>query len=109
MNATPTRTFTNRFGTVEVTPLTDFMPVRDIRMTHPVAVANVFDVTTAEQIALVTENRGVQICLHFPLDGLAYLVLHDSPSTAAICRVDVVDFACATAPGDMLEALNRGR
>lgn len=104
----PTK-FTNRFGTVVVTPATDFMPVRGIRKTHPVAVANTFDLTTAEQIALVTENRGLQICPHFPMDGLAYLLLHDTPSTAAICRVEVKDFVCATAPGDMLEALNRGR
>lgn len=101
--------FSNRFGAVEVTPVTDFMPLAGIRKTHPMAQANAFDLTTAEQIALVTENRRVQVCVHYPLDGLAYLVLHDSPSTAAICRVDVKAFACDKAPGAMLEALNRGR
>lgn len=108
MHPVPT-TFTNRFGSVLVTPMTDFMPLAGIRKTHPMAMANAFDMTTAEQIALVTENRGVQVCVHYPLDGLAYLVLHDSPSTAAICRVDVKEFACEGTPGVMLEALNRGR
>lgn len=101
--------YANRFGAVEVTPVTDFMPLAGIRKTHPMAQAHVFDLTTAEQIALVTENRRVQVCVHYPLDGLAYLVLHDSPSTAAICRVDVKASACDKAPGAMLEALNRGR
>ena len=80
--------YANRFGAVEVTPVTDFMPLAGIRKTHPMAQAHAFDLTTAEQIVLVTENRRVQVCVHYPLDGLAYLVLHDSPSTAAICRTN---------------------
>ena len=108
MHPVPT-TFTNRFGSVCVTRVTDFMPLAGIRKTHPMAVAHTFGMTTAEQIALVTENRGVQVCVHYPLDGLAYLVLHDTPSTAAICRVDVKEFACEGTPDAVLEALNRGR
>lgn len=96
--------YANRFGSVEVTPMTAFMPLAGIRKTHPMAQAHAFDLTTAEQIALVTENRGVQLCVHYPLDGLAYLVLHDSPSTAAICRVEVKEFACDDAPSVMLAA-----
>lgn len=96
--------FTNRFGSVKVTPVTDFMPLAGICKTHPMAQAHAFDLTTAEQIVLVTENRGVQVCVHYPLDGLAYLVLHDSPSTAAICRVEVKEFACDVAPSVMLAA-----
>lgn len=99
--------FSNKFGAVELTPVTEFMPVSSIRKTHPQAQANTFDLTTAEKIALITENRKIQICPHFPVDGLAYLVLHDSPSTAAICRVVVEAFECAQSPAEMLADLNR--
>lgn len=100
--------FSNKFGIVEITPVTEFMAVSSIRKTHPQAQANTFDLTTAEKIALITENRRIQICPHFfPIDGLAYLLLHDSPSTAAICRVDVEQFVCTTTPAEMLNELNR--
>jgi hypothetical protein len=105
-HAQPVR-YSNRFGTAEVTPVTPFMPVSSIRKTHPQAQENTFDLTTAEKIALITENRGIQLCPHFPIDGLAYLVLHDSPSMAAICRVNIEDFVCASSPADMIEALSR--
>jgi hypothetical protein len=99
--------YSNRFGTVEITPVTPFMPVSSIRKTHPQAQENTFDLHTAEKIALITENRRIQLCPHFPIDGLAYLVLHDSPSMAAICRVNVLEFSCATSPAEMIETLNR--
>ena len=113
MNLTTTATpspvrMSNRFGSVVLTPVTEFMAVGLIRKTHPQAVANTFDLDTAEKLALITENRRIQICPHFfPIDGLAYVVLHDSTSTAAICSVTIENFVCATPPADMLETLNR--
>ena len=84
------------------------MPVKDIKKTHPQAQANTFDLDTAEKIALITENRRVQICPHlFPVDGLAYLILHDSPSTAAICSVNIEAFVCDTPAAAMIQKLNR--
>lgn len=100
--------FANRFGVAEITPVTESMPIGDIRKTHPMALANTFDIETAEQIALITENRRIQICPRFdPMDGMAYLVLHDSPSSASICSVKVLEFVCGTTPAKMIESLNR--
>lgn len=99
--------FQNEFGSLRVTPVTDFVPVRDIRKTNPHAMANTVDMETAEKIALITKNRKVQICFRYPLDGLAYLVLHDSPSTAAYCQVQIDNFSCEGAARDTIARLNR--
>lgn len=99
--------FTNRFGSVSLTPVSDFMPVGRITKNHPVAQAHAFDMDAAEKIALITGNRGIQICVHYPLDGLAYVVLHDSPSSASICKVDIDAFDCPVPAARMINDLNR--
>ena len=103
-----TVSFSNSYGTVSVTPVTEFMAVSGIRKTHAQAKANTFSLDDAEKIALITENRKIQICPHFmPMDGLAYLILHDSPSTAAICKVEIKNFSCNKSAADEISMLNR--
>lgn len=102
----PSCEVSNRFGSVRIEPVTDFMPIGQITSKDPAAEANGFDLTTAEQIALITENRGIQICFPFPHTNQAFLVMHDSPTSAAICRVSVVEFTSEEVPADILESIN---
>lgn len=49
-----------------------------------------FALEQAEQIALITGNRGIQISFTFDKHNgfyKAYLVHHESPSRAALCRI----------------------
>lgn len=97
----------NEFGVINIEPVTDTMPINQITSIAPEVQGNFFDITTAEQIALITENRGVQICFAYPFDGRGYMVLQDSPSTAAICRVSVEHFHSEHSPAATLEKINR--
>lgn len=99
--------YSNRFGALTLMPVTEFMPIKNIRKSHPQAKANAVDFETAEKIALITENRRIQICFMYPEMVQAYVVLHNSPSTAAYCRVTLEKFECNMSPADMLNDLNR--
>ena len=84
--------FKNRFGLLKLALLTDVMPVRDIRGTN---IDNIhkFPIDQAEQVALITDNRGIQIST-VKADGqwLFYIVVHDSPSTGAVARVETIAY-----------------
>lgn len=98
--------FSNEFGTVSITPVTEFLKVGSIRKTHPQAQANMFDLETAEKIALITENHHIQLCFVLGT-GKCYLVLNNSPSTAAICSVEVETFVCDTSPRDKISQMSK--
>ena len=83
-------TYTNQFGSVRLTPVTEFLPIRSINKNMPEAIAQGITTDDAEKVALVTENRHIQVCFHWPMNGKAYVVLHNSPSAAAICQVEVL-------------------
>ena len=97
----------NPFGRLSIEPVTDFMSVSQICSDHPQAQANAVDLTTAEQVALISGNRDLQVAFAYPFNGRGYVVLHDTPSTAAICRVSVSEFYSDMPPADVLERINR--
>jgi hypothetical protein len=100
--------FSNEFGVVELVPVMEFMTISNINKTHPMVQQNSFDLETAEKIALITENKGIQICCILELNT-AYLVLHNSSSTAAICKVIIKSFLSTEKPSEILNRLNRGK
>lgn len=107
MDTNPVK-FKNEFGALTLTPVTGFMPVSQISSKHPLAAESSFDMETAEKVALITGNRGIQLVLHYPLNNKAFVVLHDSPATAAICSASLEEFQCTGTPAEMLNTLNRG-
>ena len=97
----------NEFGTITFKLVTDHIAVKNINYQMSAVQANDFDIKTAEKIALITGNKGIQIGFAYPLNGRAYMLMHNTPSTAAICHVSVVDFVCPFTPEIMLEKFNR--
>jgi len=62
-----------------------------------------FDLGMAEKIALITENRKIQICfrdLH-----RAYLVYHFTPSEVGLCSYIELDFSSRVTPSKEIERL----
>ena len=100
--------YSNRFGSVEISPVSEVMDVSSICKSNPVAVANEFTISDAEKIALITGNDGVQICPHFfPVTGRAYLILHYSSSTASVCSVRIESFTVSEEPSKIISGLAR--
>lgn len=80
------RTFESEHGHLAIEPVTAFMDVATFRIADEHA-PYLFDMGTAEQIAVITGNRGVQLSFCWPLNGRAYLLLHDGPRRGALCKV----------------------
>lgn len=87
--------FQNKFGAVRFRPIADVQPVRDIRGAN-LDPRCMFDIETAEKIALITDNRGIQLCSFKSADGWrCYVVLHATSSTAAVAEIESLTYAGA--------------
>lgn len=85
--------FSNHFGKLEMTVMSGPMAIKDISFDKCKVVRdNTFSLDDAEKIALITENKSIQIgfCTHDY--ELGYVVLHDGPSTGYLCRANIIDF-----------------
>lgn len=100
--------FENKFGSLQVSLVTEFMPVGKISQEIQEVSDNMFDLNTAEKIALITGNKKVQICMCYPLNGLGYMVYHRNSQEAAVCKVDSIQFSCAMSPAEQIELMARG-
>ena len=101
--------FRNRFGSASVTPIAEPLAINGLSSSNPIAQANMIDMETAEKLALISDNKRIQILFEAPFSGRAFVVLHGTPKTSvAICRVRINAFACAKSPSAMLEELVRG-
>lgn len=87
-----TTQFQNRYGRLEVEPVTPLLQVRNIRgVDYPDDIK--FDLETAERIVLITENRRSQIAFQeWTQNGRAYMIVHTSPSEGYIVRIVSLDY-----------------
>ena len=86
--------YSNRFGTLTLNPVTNYVPVSSIVYCQSVeAQQNTIDIETAEKVALITENANVQLCMPMKL-GLTsgFVIHHKGPSVACVCKVDIESF-----------------
>jgi len=66
------------------------------------------DLNTAEEVALITENRGIQIAFRWitekevPDPKQGYILLHRSPSVVVLTRLSSLDYTHSTGPRDAL-------
>ena len=81
-------------------------------LTNPIAIelgADVFDLETAEKIALITENYAVQLSIGKNDLGAweATLMMHSGPATVAPCKVEIIEFKCEGTPTQAIESERR--
>jgi len=79
--------FQNEYGTAELTPVTDYMPISAINARIPAVQTSLMTLEQAEQLAVISDNVGIQIVVR--LNGSAYVILHNGPSQGAVCRCDI--------------------
>lgn len=95
--------FENVFGCVTFVPVTEAMHVSKIRGAD-LDPGCLFDIETAEKVALITENRHIQLCSFKTVDGWrCYVVLHETASTAAVAKLDALTYVGKT-PAHELQA-----
>jgi len=93
------REYSNEYGRLVLKPVTDVMPVRDVRVDNIPQNAR-FDLETAEMIALISENHGLQLCVK-SAENIG-VVVHETPSTCWVARVQVIEYA-GNRPADEIE------
>lgn len=87
--------FQNRYGRAVLTPVTPVMPLNDIDSSGPEVTDNCINFEQAEQLALISGNRGIQIC--FASFEKIYVIAHETSNTAAVCSVRIEAFQCEAA------------
>jgi hypothetical protein len=85
-------TYKNEYGVLELVPL-EYRDINTVLVTDTPDEYRL-DLETAEKIALITENCGVQLAFGDSSLGLkqAIVVHHSGPRTVAVCRVHSLDF-----------------
>lgn len=101
--------YKNSFGEVMLTPVMNYIPVKDISAKKcSQSTENLITIDDSEKVALITENKDIQVSF---LSGnelnSAYVIHHNSPSTAAICAVNIIHFDTNdnTSPADKINEL----
>lgn len=83
--------YQNRYGSLQLTPASDYMSVSKI--SHKIApIGCAFSIATAEEIALITDNRNIQISFIPGNMHVCYVMHHISTSMAAICQIVSMEF-----------------
>jgi hypothetical protein len=98
--------YKNRYGTVELEIMTESYPVSAIRSTM-VPEEYMIDIDTAEAVALITENRHLQMSSK---DLRKYYILfHNNASSVQIVRIKSLSLIEGVNPRQEIATLNRGR
>ncbi|MCF2902480.1 hypothetical protein L1267_19090 [Pseudoalteromonas sp. OFAV1] len=94
--STQSAVFSNQYGKVILTPVTEFMPVSRISYEKITQVAdNLQSITDLEKVALITENKYTQSCFPMALNFKhGYVVLHNKKNMrqACVCSVKIESF-----------------
>lgn len=98
------REYRNTFGAATLTPVTEFMPVREMRA-EVVPVGAFIAIDDAERLALITDNRRVGVSCTWPLSDNFYALKYSCPSRAAVCRVEITEFRTpgGVSPAEQIE------
>lgn len=84
-------TYKNKYGYLEFDVVGEYQDVTKISSKR-VDAEFFFDISTAEKIALITNNKDIQLCFTYPTNGTAFLVHHKSSGIAAVCRITKIEF-----------------
>jgi hypothetical protein len=96
--------FANEFGTLQFRPLSEPQPIAGIRGATLDA-ACTFDLETAEKVALITENRRVQVApFKTPAGWRFYAFLHETVNTGAVAQIESLEYIGGTPSNEIEKA-----
>ena len=100
--------YKNKYGSLELELMEDYKDIKGVRgKDYPDDVK--FTMETAEQIALITDNRGIQISFEYPKLDKAYVMIHKSPSTIAVAKIKNIYFDKNINPQDEIAKIAKFR
>lgn len=82
--------YENKYGSLELETVSEYKKVGEIR-SKDLDPSLFFDIETAEQIALITGNKGIQLSVTY-LPGKMFVIHHASSDIAAVCKVKSILF-----------------
>ena len=85
------KSFKNKYGSLEISSCSKLENVSTMNYSRAVEHrANIFSISVAEQIALITNNQMIQVGV---VDiEKCYIILHETPDMGYYCRIDSIDF-----------------
>lgn len=98
--------YKNKYGELEIETITEAMPVSTVLVSMVEQVNACFDLETAEKIALITDNKKIQI----GIDGetkKCYLVYHYTTSLVSICKINRLVYVGGIPKEEIEEEYNR--
>ena len=95
--------YQNKYGRLELQP-GEYQNVSDIH-SKDLDEDVFFGIDEAEKIALITENKNIQLAFAYPELKKAFVLHHKSFDAAAVCRVVSLEFTGGVNPQEEIERL----
>lgn len=96
--------YENKYGRLEIEVVGAYRAVGLIRC-RDLDPSLSFTIDQAEQISLITDNRGIQVCFQAPEYQHVFLLHHESSGLAAECRIVNLQFTARVNAQDEIERL----
>lgn len=84
--------YENKYGKLKLKTIGAYKNVRSFDLEAVRTEQCLIPIELAEQIALITESRKIQICAELSNLKQFYVVHHRDVSSAALCEIDVIEF-----------------
>lgn len=98
------KTYKNKYGTLELKPIGNFVPFSDFELFYHNYKQKVYiSLDIAEKIALITENKDIQIGITKNFN--AYVIVYNSLNWLSLAKVEKLDFVSDINPAQELEKL----
>ena len=100
--------YRNEFGYLRIAQVSGLLPISEITSENEDVITHKFSLEVAEQIALITGNKDVQIGVLN--EEFCYLVRQTAttPDKGMVFRIDYISFNSDEVPSDALNRLNQG-
>lgn len=101
--------YQNEYGELTLEPVSDLLHVSKVLSDDPLVRENMFSFEDAEWIALITDNRGIQLSIS-RADNYqkGYVVIHESPSMVRIAKATILSRNLSIGkPGEEIERVAR--
>ena len=95
----------NKYGKVKIKIVENFMTISEFGTIATHKNVPFFNLEDAEKIALITENRHIQIAFNQKNMSEAYLVVHKSSNEIALANVEILSFYSKLSPRDTIASM----
>lgn len=96
-------TYQNKYGQLRLIPVEAYTNIASISSELKSAQQNLIAIDDAEKVALITESRGIQLCVNMNDLRNFYLVHYKSVNEAAVCSVRELKFLASEPAREIIQ------